>query len=64
MKLRAHVQLFGFVGRAEAKNRMEVYQFTTLRPGKDKGAYRSGFAAMLERGRPPCLLSAYAPQLR
>lgn len=66
MKLHADEQLFGFVRGAETlpKNRMEVYQFTILRPDKDEGAYGSGFAAMLERGRLPRLLSAYASQLR
>ena len=66
MKLRADEQLFGFVCRTKTlpRNRMEVYQFITLRTGKDEGAYGSDFAAMLERGRPPSPLSAYAPQLR
>ena len=66
MKLSPDEQLFGLVCEAETlpKNRMKVYQFITVRTGKDKGAYGSAFATMLERGRPPRLLSAYAPQLR
>lgn len=66
MKLSADKQLFGLVRGAETlpRNRMEVYQFITLRTGKNEGAYGSDFATMLERGRPPRLLSAYAPQLR
>ena len=66
MKRHADEQLLEFACGAETlpKNRMKVYQFITLRTGKDKGVYGSDFAAMLERRGPPRLLSAYAPQLR
>jgi len=66
MKLSADEQLFGSVCEAETlpKNRLKVYQFITLRTGKNEGAYGSDFATMLESGRLPRLLFAYAPQLR